>query len=127
MGDLIRSKGFLWLANRNDLMGVFSHTGNVMSLEFPSRWTILDSKAWEGTEDMKFAVRKDFVEPWGDRRQDLVFIGRDLKHKAIQGILDDCLLTNDEMAMGSDGWKAVFGDVLLDNAMSDDSSDEGEE
>ena len=100
-----------------------SQASNVMCVDFPGKWVALQEKAWEGTEESKAAARKDWKEPWGDRRQDLVFIGKDLNDRAIQDLLDKCLLTDEEMAMGPDGWKATFGDVLLDAV---DSSDEGE-
>ena len=38
--------------------------------------------------------------PYGDRCQELVFIGKDLDHQVIQGILDNCLMREDEMKMG---------------------------
>jgi len=120
-GDLFRSKGFFWLPTRHDLMGVMSQAGSVMNIEFPDRWITLQEKAWEGSEELKAAARKDWVAPYGDRRQDLVFIGKDLNDRAIQELLDNCLLTDEEMAMGPDGWKALWGDVFLDR---DDSADE---
>lgn len=126
MGDLFRSKGFLWLADRHDMTGMMSTAGSVMTIEFPEMWSVLQAKAYAGTEKEKAAVRKDWVSPWGDRRQDFVFIGKDLKHQAIQEILDSCLLTDMELAMGIDGWKATMGDVVLNAAMEgdDDESDE---
>ena len=42
-----------------------------------------------------------------------MFIGQGLKHKEIQQLLDSCLLSDDEMAMGVDGWKACFGDIFM--------------
>ena len=42
----------------------------------------------------------------------------------MQKILDECLLTDEEMAMGVDGWKATLGDVYLD--MQDDDEEEDE-
>lgn len=116
VGEILRSKGFLWLANHHDLTGMMSHANAVLTIEFPARWAVLQPKAWMGAEESRAAARKDWVEPWGDRRQDLVFIGRGLKHRAIQELLDKCLLTNEEMAMGPDGWKATFGDGLLNGA-----------
>ena len=43
--------------------------------------------------------------PYGDRCQELVFIGKDLKHRVMQRILDTCLLTDEEMEMGERAWQ----------------------
>eukprot|EP00439_Symbiodinium_sp_Y106_P014485 s2991_g2.t1 len=70
-GGLLRSKGFLWLANRHDLMGIFSQAGNMLTIQFPERWLTLQSAAWEGSEAERATICKDFHPPFGDRRQDL--------------------------------------------------------
>merc|ERR1712039_529724 len=114
MGTLFRSKGFIWKANMHELKVVWNHAGNLVKTPFGGLWTVMEAKAWEGTEKEKAELRKDWVEPWGDRRQDLVFIGKDLNHKAIQEILDGCLLTDKELAMGVDYWKATMGDFSIE-------------
>eukprot|EP00933_Yihiella_yeosuensis_P006825 TRINITY_DN111636_c0_g1_i1.p1 TRINITY_DN111636_c0_g1~~TRINITY_DN111636_c0_g1_i1.p1 ORF type:complete len:564 (-),score=130.95 TRINITY_DN111636_c0_g1_i1:405-2096(-) len=97
IGDLFRSKGFFWLANMHDYRGVMSQAGSVLTTNFNEMWNVHEQKAWEGSEKEKAAIRKDWQTPWGDRRQDLVFIGTGLKHEAIQAILDECMLTDDEL------------------------------
>ena len=114
LGQLIRAKGFLWLADTHDLMTTFSHAGNLVTLTPGGLWTALESKAYRGTKEEKSKLCKDWVAPWGDRRQELVFIGQNLNHQAIQASLDKCLLSDDEFTMGVDYWKATMGDVVLD-------------
>ena len=47
-------------------------------------------------------MQKENGEEWEhkDRRQEIVFIGHGMKRDVIQSILDECLLTDKEMALG---------------------------
>ena len=114
LGQLIRAKGFLWLADTHDLMTTFSQAGNLVTMAPSGLWTALDSKAYRGTKEEKSKLCKDWVAPWGDRRQELVFIGQNLNHQVIQTVLDKCLLSDEEFECGVDYWKATLGDVVLD-------------
>ena len=119
IGQVLRSKGFLWMAHSHDFVGHFGQAGNIVTLETPGVWSVLNKKSYVGTDAEKKMLRKEFKGKYGDRRQELVFIGKNLDHSKIQMILDNCLLTDDEFELGVDGWKATMGDIILDDGNSD--------
>ena len=49
--------------------------------------------------------------PWGDRCQELVFIGTNLSHEVIQTLLDESLLNDEEMEMGPSMWQESWWDA----------------
>ena len=89
---------------------------------------------WEGTETEE-RVLKDMTNEkgeeyeYGDRRQELVFIGMSLKYETIQKVLDECLLTDDEMKLGPEKWFETMEseDKLKLSLDVSDTEDEDEE
>jgi hypothetical protein len=63
----------------------------------PDRWPDRDDSAWE-------EIDRQWQEPYGDRRQELVLIGRNLDREALTAMLDSALVTNAEMRLGQKGW-----------------------
>jgi G3E family GTPase len=114
LGQLLRTKGFVWLAHTHDLMMSFSHAGDLVTLGATGLWTALEPDAYGGTDEERARLRKDWMGSWKDRRQELVFIGQNLDHGVIQSLLDECLLSDEEFDMGVDYWKAIMGDAMLD-------------
>ena len=101
---VLRSKGFFWLASRQDMTGSWSQAGSSAAAEPAGMWyAALPREEWDD-EETRAQVEADWQEPWGDRRQELVFIGADMDRDALTSGLDRALLTDDEMALGPAGW-----------------------
>jgi G3E family GTPase len=94
---VLRSKGFLWIATRNDVTALWSQAGASASFEAAGPWYATLAEG-EWPEDEVARIRADWVEPWGDRRQELVIIGVELDRRTIEGRLEGALLTDDELA-----------------------------
>ena len=52
---------------------------------------------------LKFLHSNPGQHPYGDRRQELVFIGA-LEEESVRKILDDALVTEEEYALGPETW-----------------------
>jgi len=50
-------------------------------------------------------LKQYWEEPWGDRRQELVLIGKAMDQEALSALLNECLLSDAEMAEGGEAWK----------------------
>jgi len=98
--DVIRAKGFFWLASRNDMTGLLSQAGPSIMIQGAGEWLAAYP------EDEKQAILQEepeLLERWddtfGDRMIELVFIGLDMNQIKIETSLDFCLLSDDEMTM----------------------------
>jgi G3E family GTPase len=102
---VLRSKGFFWLASRMAVTGLWSHAGGSAACEGAGQWYAeLPESEWPEDEDDRAQIREDFAEPWGDRRQELAFLGADLDEERLRELLDAALLSEDELALGPDAW-----------------------
>merc|ERR1711997_165432 len=98
-GHIIRSKGFMWMAGRDEQYAEWSQAGTMGELTCGGPWVCLfpkDVLPEEGSEAWK--AEQAEMEPGliRDRRQEVVIIGSDLNKEAITKALDDCLLKEDE-------------------------------
>lgn len=57
----------------------------------------LEEKDWPVPVESIPLIRSEFSGPWGDRQQEIVFIGENLDSEAITELLDSCLLNDNEM------------------------------
>ncbi|MDK1374018.1 MULTISPECIES: GTP-binding protein [unclassified Sinorhizobium] len=90
---LIRAKGHFWLATRPDWIGQLSIAGTQCRTEAKGVWWASVPKAhWPRFPQFRELLDRHWSAVWGDRRQELVFIGADLAEAAIRAALDDCLI-----------------------------------
>lgn len=115
---VLRSKGFCWMAPtswsskaggdvwRHDTAMYWSHAGKHFGITSAGKWwgTIGKERMKpyfaNNMEEYDRIMSEDWAsEEWGDRRQELVFIGANLDEGEIRAALDACLCTSDEMEM----------------------------
>ena len=107
-GKLIRSKGFFWLASRPEFAGQWSQAGGVAHYGFAGMfWKSIPKENWPTDEAYLESIQKNWVEPFGDMRQELVFIGQGLNKEAMTRTLDECLLSADELLQGRAYWATL--------------------
>lgn len=103
--NVIRSKGFFWLATRMDTAGYWSQAGGAARIEPGGRWMAsVPRDDWPGDPVDHDEIMELWDIPFGDRRQELVFIGIKMNEGRIAESLEKCLLTDDEMLLGEEGW-----------------------
>ena len=107
-GKLIRSKGYFWLASRAEFAGQWSQAGGIARYGFAGMfWKAIPKTNWPTDEDYLASIKKQWVEPFGDMRQELVFIGQGLNQTAMTKALDECLLSEEEVLRGKDYWATL--------------------
>jgi G3E family GTPase len=103
--DVIRSKGFFWLASRPDHAGFWSQAGAVARNQCAGHfWAAIPPMDRPSDKDSSDALIRNWQEPWGDRRQEIVLIGQGLDRPALERMLDHALLTDEEFRQGPSAW-----------------------
>ncbi|MEV4421046.1 zinc metallochaperone GTPase ZigA [Patulibacter sp. NPDC049589] len=96
---VVRSKGFFWLASRPAIVGEWSTAGPILNLGAVGTWWATQPEgAWP--DELRARLAADWHPEFGDRRQELVFIGQRVDREELVARLDAALLTDDELARG---------------------------
>lgn len=100
-----RSKGFFWLATRMNYVGSWSQAGAAATHEWGGYWwaAIPPARRPQDPETRAFLTRV-WRQPHGDRRQEIVLIGKDMDRAALTAMFDKALLTPAEVQRGPKAW-----------------------
>ena len=95
---VVRAKGFFWISTRPDYVGEVSQAGAFVKHEGMGRWWIsVPKNRWpDNNEQFEDMLKKYWTKDYGDRRQEIVFIGlsAEMDKDAIRKELDQCLVRN---------------------------------
>lgn len=93
MPGVIRAKGHFWVATRPGWVAEFSLAGAISSVTpLGGWWAAVPRERWPNHPESLNEVASKWAEPWGDRRQELVFIGAGMDRAAITAALDAALV-----------------------------------
>ena len=107
-GKLIRSKGYFWLGSRLEYAGQWSQAGGIARYGFAGLfWRSVPKKDWPQDKESLDTIKENWIEPFGDMRQELVFIRQGLDKTAMIDALDDCLVTEEDLLRGEEFWTTM--------------------
>jgi G3E family GTPase len=109
-GDLegvVRAKGYFWIASQPDFVGSWSLAGAVGRFEGVGTWfAATPRERWPEDEDTVKQAMIRWIEPYGDRMQEIVFIGINMNEQLIREKLATCLLSLSEINTGMKQWRS---------------------
>lgn len=116
--EIVRSKGFFWLATKPSDVALWSQAGRTSTLETKGQWLAsMDMSEWELDENELNSVNKSWHPDFGDRVQEIVFIGQDFVKKqtqeTIQSMLSSALLTPEEISLGKIYWSENLKEATI--------------
>ena len=90
---VIRAKGHFWISTRPEWVAEFSLAGSLSSIKpLGIWWATVREERLPKDENTKAYIKTHWSEPWGDRRQEIVFIGSGIDWQQIKTKLDECLV-----------------------------------
>ena len=91
-------------------VGSWSQAGGIAHHGFAGLfWKAIPKDRWPTDVESLDFIHEKWVEPFGDMRQELVFIGQGLDKNKIIKLLDECLLSKEDLFLFVKHWK-TFSD-----------------
>ncbi|MBO6827531.1 MAG: GTP-binding protein [Sneathiella sp.] len=90
---VVRAKGHFWIATRPNWVGELSQAGAMVTTEgIGNWWAVFPTDRWPQDEVWQHHIMSKWDPVYGDRRQELVFIGANMNESLIRDQLDACLV-----------------------------------
>lgn len=95
---VIRAKGHFWIATRPNWVGELSQAGAAVQHEALGNWWVsVPQDRWPSGPEWESMLRKIWHPVFGDRRQEIVFIGTGMNEGALRARLDACLIDDADL------------------------------
>ena len=111
---LYRAKGYFWISTQPAFLAEMSIAGTIREYS-PSGfwWSSMPEEHWPEDEESRTYIKENWDDEFGDRFQQLIFIGKPDNHEAMKEALEKSLVTDEEFAQGTEYLKQLpdpFGD-----------------
>ena len=98
------------MASRPNYAGQWNQAGGIASYGYAGMfWKSVPKDDWPTDDESISEIKSQWNEPYGDMRQELVFIGQEIDSRSMLKALNECLLSDDDVLKGEDYWK-TFND-----------------
>ncbi len=105
---VLRSKGFFWIAADHRVAYEWAQAGGVSSVNVAGMWwAAVPRDQWGHPEGQRPDQRPDWDARYGDRSQQLVFIGQEMDEAVVRARLDSCLLAEELAEADSKAWEQL--------------------
>lgn len=105
---VFRAKGFFWLATRMSIVGGLNIAGSECYCSPAGLWWAANARDNDSDRlEIPDHLKKEWTEPFGDRRQAIAFMGTDVDSTDLIAKLDACLLNDSEMKSGARNWERL--------------------
>lgn len=105
---VLRSKGFFWIAADHRVAYEWAQAGGVSNVSSAGMWwAAVPREHWASSEQERPDLRPDWHPRFGDRAQQLVFIGQQMDERALRARLDACLLDEELAARDHGAWSTL--------------------
>ncbi len=122
---VLRSKGIAWIASRHDWAYNWSQAGCSVLLD-PAGfwWASAPPESWPEEKEVLVEIEARMIHEYGDRQQELIFIGQNLDQDHVTRVLESCLLTDEEYELGPGSWTHFQDPMPPIEVETDESAEE---